>query len=127
MHYLAIVIPVTGDLRVEISPEIGSSHELLCWTQKLVEGDIEALYLREGLVGYIDGDGIEKQLMYNPRATQLCNNLEVGLAPGDFIKGPFVIQGEDEDGFIDELPDDVEDLIKRHLGIELDMPKLRDC
>lgn len=128
MHMLALIIPAdpTQPLRFEIAPEFNATMGSLQWTQKLVGGYIEPVYLREDLVGYVDEDGIAKGLRRNDRATGLCSTMECGLMPGDYIKGDFVIQGEDPDGVAADLPDDIEEFFLLNMGIELDRPQLRD-
>jgi len=89
---LAMLMPVCGPASVQ---EIDGS---LASLQKLVGGYIQAIKLTPCVVGYINEDGKATGLFFNKTATWACHQLAVGLAEDDYIVGPMVIVGVDENG-----------------------------
>jgi len=89
----AILIEVSGNVR---RVEINSYDDL----NRIVGGYIEGIYLGEtGHFAYLNEDGIALGLPMNRLATELCYRWNVGLIPGDYIKGSMVIVGPaDDDG-----------------------------
>jgi len=89
----AILIEVDGTVR---RIEINSYDDLKCG----VGGFIELIRLGDtGQFAYVNEDGIELNLPYNHKATELCYRHNVGLMLGDYIKGNMVIVGPpDDDG-----------------------------
>jgi hypothetical protein len=67
---------------------------------KAVGGWIEALALPWGdgdQSAYVNEDGIALGLPFNRLATDLCTELQVGLMPGDYIKGNMLVLGPPDD------------------------------
>lgn len=67
----------------------------LPYLQGLVGGNIEALTLSDRSVMYINEDGKERELRINSAASVLAH--EAGVAPWDYIVGPAVIFGPNDD------------------------------
>jgi hypothetical protein len=90
---------------------------------ELNDGYLEPVYLGNGIVMYVDEDGIAKGLPRNDIATIMTMNLlaEQGrsLMPGDYIKGGAVFVGQaerddPEEGLIEvDLP---QEFIDEHFG-----------
>lgn len=63
-----------------------------------VGGYIELINFGDtGHFAYLNEDGIALGLPYNEKATKLCYKHNVGLIPGDFIKGTMVVVGPVDD------------------------------
>lgn len=84
-----LVIPVDGPVRLE-TVEAGSD----AFNRLLDGGDLEGIRIGDNAGAYVDEYGIDKRLEFNERATFLCMKEEVGLLPGDFIKGTMVVFGQ---------------------------------
>jgi len=95
---LAMIMPANGPASVcEIDGTLAS-------LQKLVGGYIEAVKLTPCVVGYVNEDGKAMGLPLNKMATWTCRRLCVGLADDDYIAGPMVILGHDENGDEASIP-----------------------
>jgi len=104
----AIIIEANGNVR---RVEIEGYEDL----NKAVGGYIEGIRLGDtGQFAYLNEDGIALGLPYNEVATQLCYRRNVGLIPGDYIKGTMVIVGPaDHEG----NETDVSDELAAELGV----------
>lgn len=104
----AILIEVGGNVR---RITINSYDDL----NRNVGGYIEGIYLGEtGHFAYLNEDGIALGLPMNRKATELCYQWNVGLIPGDFIKGNMIIVGGADD---DGNDTDVSDQFAASLGL----------
>jgi hypothetical protein len=104
----AILLRANGTV-AEANPETLEEY------QALVGGFIEYLYLGDlNHVGYINEDGIALQLPENEFATNLCDYYNVGLMPGDYIKGDMLVfgPGDDEGRDTDVSPELARRLLK---------------
>lgn len=72
--------------------------------QKAVGGYVESLPFAGECHAYVNEDGIEKGLPRNAIATALCFDIEIGLMPGDYIKGNFLIVCSDAEGDPTDVP-----------------------
>ena len=73
-----------------------------------IGGWLEGLHLDDKTFAYIDEEGKMKGLPYNVLATELCADLQVGLAPTDFISGTMLIVGSpDSEGNETDVPDHI--------------------
>ena len=61
---------------------------------------------------YVDEDGISRGQLPNRTATRFCEQQELGLLPGDFIKGNMILCGDDGEGNDADLPHEVFQLLK---------------
>jgi len=89
----AILIEANGNVR---SITINDYEDL----RAAVGGYIEGINLGDtGQFAWLNEDGIALGLPMNRKATELCYRNNVGLIPGDYIKGSMVIVGPaDDDG-----------------------------
>lgn len=103
----SIVIEPSGKARVE---QIKGFKHL----RELVGGDLEGINFGEDAFAYLNEEGKILKLPYNKRASDLCASREIGLLPGDYIVGNFVIVGPaDFDGDETDAP---EYLVKEIVG-----------
>ncbi len=89
----ALLIKQTGE--VQLIDLVDNSLESM---QKQVGGYIQMLHMAETTHAYVNEDGIALGLSPNPVATKLCRDLDIGLMPGDYIKGNMLIMDSDDDG-----------------------------
>lgn len=84
---MAILIPPEG-IAHEIEPAHGPAFTLQ-ELQAFVGGYIEAVYLSDGRIMFINEDGKREELPINAIATELARMS--GLAPWDQIVGPAIV------------------------------------
>lgn len=91
-------IPASGPVEIRE----GRFEDFCSW----VGGDVECLPFTDATVAYVNEDGIVRGLPRNERATKLCLDFQIGLAPGDYITGVMVVVGcKNESGEFDEVGD----------------------
>ena|SRR3990167_1879763 len=88
---LAIILPVNGP------PTIGEVPNKLSAWQILVGGDVERVQFGDDAVLYCNENGIAEGLPRNDTASRLADAYEIGLLPGDYIKGDVFIVGLEND------------------------------
>lgn len=94
----ALLIPTEGEAQLI---EIEGRHGGLDALQAAVGGHIEAVgFPAEGVAAYIHEEGKLVGLPKNPHATKMVEGLQLG----DYIAGPMVVAGLDEDGETVEVP-----------------------
>lgn len=82
---------------------------------KGVGGYIEGIHLGDtGQFAYVNEDGIALGLPLNRVATNLCYKHNVGLIPGDYIKGNMIVVGPADD---EGNETDVSDELAVELGV----------
>lgn len=87
----AVLIEANGNVRRADLPDYQSLNQA-------VGGYIELINFGDtGHFAYLNEDGIALGLPYNEKATKLCYKHNVGLIPGDFIKGTMVVVGPVDD------------------------------
>lgn len=87
----AVLIQADGTVRRADLPDYQALN-------KAVGGYIELINFGDtGHFAYLNEDGIALGLPYNDKATKLCYKHNVGLIPGDFIKGTMVVVGPVDD------------------------------
>jgi hypothetical protein len=98
----AIAIEANGDVKRVDLPDYDALN-------KAVGGYIEAINFGDtGHNCYVNENGIALGLPYNPLATALCFKHNVGLMPGDYIKGTMVVVGPvDDDGNDTDVQDEL--------------------
>ena len=96
-------IKITADGNVD-QIEVNGYEDL----KEHIGGWLEGLHLTDDTFAYIDEEGKMKGLPYNVLATELCTDLQVGLAPTDFISGTMLIVGSpDSEGNETDVPDHI--------------------
>jgi len=104
----AILIEANGNVR---RIEINGYDDL----NKGVGGYIEGIHLGDTeQFAYLNEDGIALGLPFNKVATDLCYKHNVGLIPGDYIKGNMIIVGPADD---EGNETDVSDTLAAELGV----------
>ena len=87
----AVLIEANGNVRRATLPDYQALNAA-------VGGYIELINFGDtGHFAYLNEDGIALNLPYNDKATKLCYKHNVGLIPGDFIKGTMVVVGPPDD------------------------------
>jgi hypothetical protein len=87
--------------RVDVAPAHGRAFTLP-ELQAVVDGYIEAFYLHDGRVMFLNEDGKREQLPFNPTATVIARTH--GLPLDDYIVGDVLITTRIEGGSEDEEP-----------------------
>lgn len=98
----AVLIEASGNVRRVDLPDYQALNAA-------VGGYIELINFGDTLhYAYLNEDGIALGLPYNDKATKLCYKHNVGLIPGDFIKGTMVVVGPpDFDGNETDVSDEL--------------------
>ena len=86
---MALLIPADGEPR-EVAPANGPTFTL-AELQGFVGGYIEAVYLADGRVMFVNEDGKREQLPINHRATIEAVADGARLRPGDVIVGNAIV------------------------------------
>lgn len=89
------------------SIELASVHDF----HAVLGGYLEALPVGEGFTVFIDEDGKSKGLPHNARAEAIIRAMlakyQRVMLPGDYIVGPAIFVGIDDNGDETDLPDSV--------------------
>lgn len=111
-----LVVPVEESVPVRVAV-VEAEHEVFCGLVGDVNTDTVFFADYSGLVR-VAANGKASGAAVNPRATQMVERFAPGFTRGDWVAGPGVFVGLDEDGAVGDVADEVLGFAQAHWEVE---------